>query len=130
MPCKKPTDLWVSKSLPRTIEFLGTEDDPKWLCTPESPCWKGGDGHHEPVRGNSKKFTPYPEQFVKAIMQVVDQDLAHLRKKAAAVGALSPLIPPSQPTAYSPSRRSEETDTPTALCFPVRQSALVRRCAP
>ena len=81
--CKKPTDLWVSETLPRTIEFLGTEDDPKWFCTPDSPCWMGGDSHHMLVRGNAKKFTPYHEGFVRSVLQVIDQDLAHLRKTQA-----------------------------------------------
>ena len=81
--CKKPTDLWVSETLPRTIEFLGTETNPKWFCTPDAPCWMGGDGHHVHVRGNTKKFTPYHEGFVRSVLQVVDQDLAQLRKTPA-----------------------------------------------
>ena len=43
----------------------------------------GGDGEHESVRGNAKKFTPYHEGFVRSVLQVIDQDLAHLRKTQA-----------------------------------------------
>ena len=43
----------------------------------------GGPGHHVRVRGNAKKFTPYHEGFIRSVLQVIDQDLAHLRKTQA-----------------------------------------------
>ena len=33
---KKRTDVWISNNLPTLIKFLG---DPKFKCTPKSPCW-------------------------------------------------------------------------------------------
>ena len=103
---RKRTQVWISNNLPTLIKFLG---DPKFKCTPKSPCWRAAPwsgerrpcalppapqrpprligrrarrmgGKHEHVTGkNSKASAKYPAELVTAWAQCVDADLAHLR---------------------------------------------------
>ena len=64
-----------------TLDFLGTEENPKFMCTEEKPCAFGGPGHHAKVRGNTKAKTPYPEDLCRAIATVLSSAKSSMRKK-------------------------------------------------
>ena len=68
-------------NLPELVDYFGTEDAPKFLCTMESPCEFGGPGHHNHTRGNSKEFTPYPHALCQTIVNIVTAALAKKRKQ-------------------------------------------------
>ena len=78
----KPTDLWVH-NLPQLVNFLGTEENPKFICTEESPCHMGGPGRHADVRGNTKAYTAFPSGLVVPWQSIVDASLAPQRRTVA-----------------------------------------------
>ena len=77
---KKETDLWVH-NLPRLVDFLGTEDDPKFMCHDGALCsYVQRNGRHETVRGNSKLYTPFPDKLVSSWQSIVDASLSEQRR--------------------------------------------------
>lgn len=75
---RKETDLWVH-NLPRLVNFLGTEDDPKFICHDDCSQVQR-EGRHESVRGNSKLYTPFPDKLVSSWQTIVDASLAEQRR--------------------------------------------------
>ena len=76
---RKETDLWVH-NLSRLVDFLGTEDDPKFMCHQGNLCsYVQRHGEHKQVRGNSKLYTPFPDKLVSSWQTIVDASLAEQR---------------------------------------------------
>ena len=73
---QKPTDLWVH-NLPMLGAFLGTEEEPKFICTEAEPCWLNR--CHDTVRGNAKKYTAFPHKLCCPWQTMVDTSLASQR---------------------------------------------------
>lgn len=79
----KPT-LFFVHNLPELVDYFGPEDEPKFLCTADSPCAFGGPGCHDSVRGDTKEWTPYPHDLCKMIVNIVSSALARKRKQPLA----------------------------------------------
>lgn len=77
---RKRTNLWIHGCEP-LVDFFGTEDRPKFLCTEESPCIWGGPGQHpDTVRGRTTEYTPYPLPLVNTMAQIISAAKSHKRK--------------------------------------------------